>query len=206
LAMIHMPDLEYWTTNDFEWSGDTIQKLGLNLGAPGDRMEENGTLWLDYPSVGGDSPEIPVTLEKAGEARRILRHSLGIKAGSLPWVSSSALEGVTSLAIQLTTGEEDSLRYDVNLFFSELDSKVVPGDRVFDVEVQGKTIRSRMDIAGEAGGWMKELSVTVPSVEVKDGVLRIALKPLPGSKEAIINGIRIEKVSGNSKTAANFQH
>ena len=33
-----------------------IQRIGLNLGAPGDRMTEAGTLWLDYPVVGGPSP------------------------------------------------------------------------------------------------------------------------------------------------------
>ena len=194
LAMIHMPDLDYWTTNDFEWSGDTVQRLGLNFGAPGDRMEDDGTLWLDYPSVGGDSPEIPVMLEGAGEASRMLRHSLRMEAGSIPWVTASALEGVTGLAIQLTSGIEENLAYDVDLYFSELDTGIRPGDRVFDVVVQGKTVRENLDIARETGGAMKGTSIEVSAVKVKDGVLRISLKPQPGSRKALLSGIRIERV------------
>ena len=36
----------------------SIVRLGLNLGAPGDRQDAEGTLWLDYPSVGGPSPDV----------------------------------------------------------------------------------------------------------------------------------------------------
>ena len=40
-----------------------IVRIGLNLGAPGDRMTHKGTLFLDVPSVGGPSPEIVVETE-----------------------------------------------------------------------------------------------------------------------------------------------
>ena len=33
-----------------------VRRLGINLGAPGDRKADDGTLWLEYPSVGGPSP------------------------------------------------------------------------------------------------------------------------------------------------------
>ena len=37
-----------------------VRRLGINLGAPGDRVTPAGTLWVDYPSVGGPSPQIEV--------------------------------------------------------------------------------------------------------------------------------------------------
>ncbi|MBM3240687.1 PAS domain-containing protein [Candidatus Poribacteria bacterium] len=39
-----------------------IRTIGVNLGAPGDRKADNGTLWLEYPRVGGPSPDIPVSI------------------------------------------------------------------------------------------------------------------------------------------------
>jgi len=39
-----------------------IRTVGINLGAPGDRRADNGTLWLEYPRVGGPSPDIPVSI------------------------------------------------------------------------------------------------------------------------------------------------
>ena len=54
-----MPQLEYWTNNEIEWNGMPVKQIGINFGAPGDRMADNNTLWLDYPSVGGNSPDIP---------------------------------------------------------------------------------------------------------------------------------------------------
>jgi len=198
LALIHMPDLEYWTTNDSEWSGNAVQKLGLNFGAPGDRMAENGTLWLDFPSVGGVSPEVPVTLAYPENTSRLIHNSLRINEGTLPWVSASALEGVTDLEIQLAAATEAEMTYSVTLYFSELDEKVSPGDRVFDVAVQGKTVRKNLDIVLETGGCMKETSVSVPAIKIDNKVLRISLTPVSGSKKALLSGIHIEKIPVDS--------
>ncbi len=62
LAMIHMPDVEMWTFNPIASSGQRVQHLGINFGAPGDRRAEDGTLWLDFPSVGGPSPDVPLLI------------------------------------------------------------------------------------------------------------------------------------------------
>ncbi|MEZ6045603.1 MAG: PQQ-binding-like beta-propeller repeat protein [Planctomycetaceae bacterium] len=56
LAMVHMPDLEIWTQNDMAYEGDLVRSVGINFGAPGDRRDAEGTLWLDYPEIGGPSP------------------------------------------------------------------------------------------------------------------------------------------------------
>ena len=37
----------------------------MNFGAPGDRRSPDGTLWLEYPSVGGKSPDVPIYLWSA---------------------------------------------------------------------------------------------------------------------------------------------
>jgi len=61
LAMVHMPEAEMWTYTTLGSASGPIKKVGVNFGAPGDRLADNGVLWLDYPSVGGSSPNIGVT-------------------------------------------------------------------------------------------------------------------------------------------------
>jgi len=60
LALVHTPGVETWTFNHLKRSDAPIRRVGINLGAPGDRLADDGTLWLDYPAVGGPSPHVPV--------------------------------------------------------------------------------------------------------------------------------------------------
>ena len=50
-----------------------MKRVGINFGAPGDRRTEDGTLWLDYPSVGGRSPDLPIEVE--GKKHTVFSHS-----------------------------------------------------------------------------------------------------------------------------------
>jgi outer membrane protein assembly factor BamB len=136
LALVHMPDLEVWTNQAFNdvneaapsnllslWRRPVrIRRMGLNFGAPGDSMAPGGSLWLDFPVVGGPSPKIEVTLEpseiipsksKAPPAngkmpktkftgRTLRRHSSVIASGTLKWVSASAVIGVEQVRVGLS--------------------------------------------------------------------------------------------------------
>src|SRR5439155_13708001 len=62
VALIHMPEAEMWTSFGSSPMRDLVRRVGLNFGAPGDRRGPDGTLWLEYPSVGGTSPSVPVRL------------------------------------------------------------------------------------------------------------------------------------------------
>ncbi len=101
MALVQMPpEFEQWTA----WGGVAVEapirRVGINFGAPGDRIAENGTLWLDWPSVGGPSPEVPVQVDPA-EARPFYRHALWNKGGQgWPWVVASGLRGMRSIRIQ----------------------------------------------------------------------------------------------------------
>ncbi|MFH1965954.1 MAG: malectin domain-containing carbohydrate-binding protein, partial [Acidobacteriota bacterium] len=158
-------------------------------------MAENGTLGLEYPTVGGPSPEIPVTMAYPEEIKSVTHNTLRVTEGSLPWVAASGVEGVSDLEIQLAAETHLESAYSVTLYFAELDDKIGQGDRVFDVAVQGKTVRENLDIVRETGGSMLETSIRVPSVTIRDNVLRISLKPHKGSRKAILSGIHIEKTT-----------
>ncbi len=98
LAMIHMPGIEIWTHNDFAYDGRRVKRVGINFGAPGDRRADDGTLWMEYPSVGGPSPNIGVEVD--GSADYFRHHASRIK-GEQSWVSASGIEGAQKITLHL---------------------------------------------------------------------------------------------------------
>lgn len=64
LGLIHMPDLDYWTFDRRLSRGrGPIRRLGINLGAPGNRPADDGTLWTAYPRGLMPSADIPVRID-----------------------------------------------------------------------------------------------------------------------------------------------
>ena len=191
LALVHMPGVEYWTTSDFTWDGNPVKKIGLNLNAPGDRMAENGILWLDYPSIGGPSPDLPVALT-ADKATYIRRHSSFLpNCSTLPWVSASAIAGLQSIEITLSKELIPSATYTIRLYFVELQPKAA-GERIFSVEIQGKPVLQNFDIVKETGGVERDIVKTIGGVHVKDKLV-IGFQPseLAPDSQAILSGIEI---------------
>lgn len=107
LALIHMPEIEVWTNSLLGTNSESaplVKQAGVNFGAPGDRRSENGTLWLDYPSVGGPSPDLKVTLSNR-DFERFRHHSLKVKApvpeDGLNWVAASGIENPQKITIAI---------------------------------------------------------------------------------------------------------
>ena len=187
LAMVHDPDAEMWTWNPIAWDGRApIRQLGLNLGAPGDRRAANGTLWLDAPSVGGPSPEVPLELAPADGLAPFRLHSSRIADGPLRWVAASGIEGLRSLAIPL--GHSDTPRpHTVRLVFAE-PRPLAAGRRVFSVALGGKTVLRDFDIVAAAGAPRRSVVRELKSIPAA-GTLTVELIPLKGAP--LLCGIEI---------------
>lgn len=209
LALVHMPDVEVWTFQSFRGADGRVRRLGLNLGAPGDRMAANGTLWLDYPSVGGPSPDPPVRLDPQTPTW-FRRHSSRIAAGSLRWVAASGVKGLRSLTVCLNVktytrqvvrsgrrvtvvkvvpADEpvEPIPYTVRLCFAEPDG-LEPGRRVFSVALQGKQVLAGIDVAKAAGGPDRAVVKEFKGIRAGDE-LKVAFTPAAG--EPVICGIEI---------------
>jgi hypothetical protein len=180
LALYSMPeDFEQWAT----WGAvpkaaihGKIQRIGINLGAPGDRKTRDGTLWLDFPSVGGPSPEIDFVTEPA-KPEYFYQHSLWMKKGTgWSWVAASGAKGLRSAKL---SGLQNG-RYTVKLVFSSPDSS----KHRFDVSVQGKTVLTHLQPAE-----LTAQTETLSHIEVTDGMLTFSLTPNEG--ETLLSGIEV---------------
>ncbi|HUG69234.1 MAG TPA: malectin domain-containing carbohydrate-binding protein, partial [Pirellulaceae bacterium] len=173
LALVNMPaEHEQWAS----WgpgSGDNIHRVGINFGAPGDRMTEGGTLWLEYPSRGGASPDVRVTVEPE-TAAYFYRHSVWMHDGEgWPWVAASGLEGASAVTI----GGLKPGQFTVRLHFAE------PYDdstsRKFAITFGGQAAVSSMDVRDAAGGAMRSVVREFRGVDV-DTELRVNLMAIQG--------------------------
>ncbi|NLX54950.1 MAG: PQQ-binding-like beta-propeller repeat protein [Planctomycetaceae bacterium] len=163
LALLPMPEVETWTFNAIPSSGQRVERMGINFAAPGDRRADDGTLWLDYPSVGGPSPDVPLVL--VGERLEYERvHSSLRPRGQLPWVFASGVRGAQHMRLRLASREEAGntlATYGVRLYWRDLTPADLSGSRI-NIRLQGQSpgdkcsVRADPDATG--GGVIQEWS------------------------------------------------
>jgi hypothetical protein len=117
LALAHMPDggpdsvsVEGWSFNYFPAPEQAapIERVGINFGAAGNRFDDAGTLWLEFPDVGGPSPDVPIHVESRN-ASLFRRHASAIAASEngLDWVAASGFEGTGTIKVRLFVQPEE---------------------------------------------------------------------------------------------------
>jgi hypothetical protein len=191
MSLIAMPEShEQWSSwGESEPEPKSIGRIGLNFAAPGDRMTRGGTLWLDYPSVGGPSPKITVDTSPQQPTYRY-HHSLWMKDNEVwPWVAASMAEGLD----QLTLHDLKPGHYTVRLFFAEPD-QLKSGDRVQSVSLQGRVVLRDLDVVAETGSPMQGIVRQIDDVAVDD-VLTLNLSATNGS--TLISGIELVLTNRN---------
>ena len=147
LALIHLPQMDVWTANPIGSGVRRTAQVGINLGAPGNRRADDGTLWVEYPSAGVPGPELDVRI-LPDDVAWYRKHSLLVAdPEGYGWVAASGGEGIQSLQI----GNLQNGRYRVRLHFAEPRLERV-GERVFDILLQGTPVAEGFDIVRLAGG------------------------------------------------------
>ena len=202
LALYSMPEtFEQWAT----WGAvpaaslnGKIERLGINFGAPGDRKTRDGTLWLDYPSVGGPSPEIQVHTEPE-KPEFYYQHSIWMKGGQgWPWVAASGAKALRSTTISgLKSGT-----YTVRLTFASPDD----ARHVFDIALQDKPALTKLALPAK----LIATTQTPPNIQITDGTLTVKLNAIEGQTilsgiEIIREGLKIGDVPGGSTPSTQQQ-
>ncbi len=219
MALVHMPEVGYWTFDYYLKPSDPVpvKQVGINFGAPGNRYKDNGTLWLEFPSVGGPSPDIPVRARY--ENPKWFRHHSSRVKGEFNWIAASGVTGLREVNIRMfiqpgenpssvdafdknieniPTWSEEQIKgtfeqprpYTVRLFFAE-NEKCETGQRIFNISIQGKPVLQEFDIIKETGRNNQLVVKEFKSIGIKDD-LRIALTPTAESQFApLLCGIEI---------------
>ncbi|UCG57705.1 MAG: PQQ-binding-like beta-propeller repeat protein [Phycisphaerales bacterium] len=219
LALVHMPEVAYWTFDYYAPQSRVtpVKRVGINFGAPGNRYAEDGTLWLEHPSVGGPSPDIPVRA-KYEDPHWFRYHSSRVE-GDYNWVGASGVTGLKEVSIRMfiqpvrktskvdafdkhigrtPTWSEEQIKgefeqprpYTVSLYFAEPDEKGI-GKRLFDVSLQGKQVLKDFDIVKAAGRANRCVVKEFRGIAVKDD-LTVTLDSVAGHDAGpTLSGIEI---------------
>ena len=141
--------------------------------SPGDRVADNGTLWLEYPIVGGPSPDIPINFASA-TPEFYCHHSSRIKAGDMKWITASGAENFSNASIKLTNSEELSYYSSGSIL---LKLKILNRETGFLILLsQGEEVLKNFDILKEAGSPYHSIGKEFKGIKV-NGDLHINLIP-----------------------------
>ncbi len=165
----------------------SIRRVGINLGAQADMMSpDGGTLWLNYPDIGGPSPEVEVTVQPE-KVDWIRRHSFRIKSGQgYRFVCATSGEGIESVRVKLYSDVERA--FTVRLYFAEHDETVQSGERRFSASVQGRKVDD-INIVAETGAANIGLVKEYRHIKAKDD-LTVTLHPA-ALRKTLLSGIEI---------------
>ena len=188
MALIHRPDNLLWTqyhSTREKLTPDTatqlVKRIGYNFGAPGDLVLKSDAE-SDQPS---DSLWMAVNARNRGnvsyspkEVEWFDHHALTPDEK----IASMGIVGLTKLSIPTQLDGKSNNRakavYTVRLIFSE-PVKGKPGERIFDVSLEGTKVLKEFDILKEAEGKDRTIIRQFSGIEVQ-GALDIELEATQG--------------------------
>jgi outer membrane protein assembly factor BamB len=188
LAMAPDADAEMWT-----YAGESpkittrVRRIGINFGAPGDRVDDGGTEWLEYPIVGGKSPVLKINV--TGDKVEYFRQHATTVEGDKPWVTASGVSNAHHITLLLDKKESESMKtYNVRLYFAQPRTIATS---VFSVALQGGVVEPALDVVEVAGAPGRSIMREYRDVQVRDQ-LNIDLKPAHKGGGTILSGIEIQ--------------
>jgi outer membrane protein assembly factor BamB len=173
-----------------------VKHLAVNLGAPGDRRDARGTVWLTYPrpkpyrETGLETKlAMDVQFTDGGGYQTVNEDSTAIAGAETPWLFTSWARGLSELSLPLRGKDDGPADYDVTLYFADVENDAA-GRRAFDVKLNSRPVAENFDIVAEAGGGKRGLVRTFKGVNVADK-LTIELVPKSADQAPILNALEI---------------
>jgi hypothetical protein len=180
LSMVHRSSARPWSSFEVTQArAETrFRRIGYNLGAPGDRYDDNGTLWVRAVHGGRD-------IRVETEPKELDWFVLG---ATNDWIGQSGVQGAARLwlptALKQSKSSQTRSNYRVRLFFAEPAAARI-GERVFDVLLEGQPMLTDLDIAAAGDSLVIREFENVPVV----GMLDIELKAKTG--QPILCGVEL---------------
>ena len=171
-----------WATQHLAKPLTPVRQIAVNLGAPGDRRDAHGRLWVHCPNRVHKYHWLGAAVAKApGVGWYFDRLDTRTVDGTdTPWVFTSGCRGLTRFRVPLLGKDDPPATYTVRLSFAEPDG-LAAGHRVFSVGLQGSEVLTDFDVAREAGGADRAVVREFRGVEVTDS-LAITLTPAASAR------------------------
>lgn len=159
LVMANKPErvTSNWTVFINHGDQKPVKHLAINFGAPGDKRDDEGTMWFAYPrpraysGIGYGYYGVKFklneeVLEGMGPYCRDYR-GVEVKRSDKPWLFTSGYRGLVSCKLPLideAAGQNEG-RYTVRMGFNAIDGDK-RGNRVFDIKLADKIVLRNFDV------------------------------------------------------------
>ena len=186
------PDRDTWKLYSATGLQLPVKTMSLNLGAPGDRRDKLGTLWLGFPrpkTVGRLEYTFDIAPKFVGPKDYLVvnEKQVEVSGQKAPWVFNSMARGLKTCTVPLRNKTDQPAAYTVRLYFAEV-GDVTAGQRQFDVKLQGQLVAENIDIVKDAGGRGKSLVRTFKGVKVTEN---LAVELVPQAKGKNVHQVPI---------------
>ncbi len=171
-----------------------VKRLGINLGAPGDKKDENGNLWFGYPrpkTEYGIKFNLHETVDEHMGYFNYDARGVQIKETDSPWLYTSGCVGFSNCKISLL---DDAWSVKPGIYTVRLGFFAPTGDRVFDISLQDNTVLENFNLTEEMGANKQVVIKEFNHISVNNDltIALIAKHSVPEADEApVINFIEI---------------
>jgi outer membrane protein assembly factor BamB len=184
-----------WTIASAVGAETPVARMALNLGAPGDRKDADGQLWLAYPrpnprkETGLDLKlDIKPLFTPDGGYESVNAQTVQVAGTKTDWLYTSWANGLRKCTLPLLGKDDEPAIYTVRLHFAELDPNAKPGRRVFDVYLQGQVVLKHFDPAAAQG---TAIVKRFDGIRVKDNLTVELVSGTDAVKSPLLNAIEV---------------
>jgi len=114
---------------------------------------------------------------------------VGIKTKEYSWVGASGVSDFSEIEIILAKEAMENTTYTVNLFFAEM-ANLKSGNRLSDINIQGKPALHNFDIVKKAAGAKRLIVKSFKGIKVKDKLIIQCKSSTPG-KPPLLSGVEV---------------
>jgi outer membrane protein assembly factor BamB len=143
-----------WGTYSAAGPALPLRRLALNLGAPGDRRDDRGLLWLACPRPAEGRMVLPLKFVAEYAAGGGITRGMATAAGdaqAVDWIDSGAGRGLTRLRLPVLGEADGSALYTVRVRVRS-DAAASPGTCQLGLTLQGHKVADSLDLVAAAGG------------------------------------------------------
>jgi hypothetical protein len=192
-----------WGVYSAQGASTPVQHMALNLGAPGDRRDAHGKLWLSYPRPtsrpGIDLPlKLTETFAPGGGFFSFNADAFPVANTDTPWGFASGARGLRRTKLPLLSPGQPAETYTVRLYFMALENDQ-PGQRVFDIKLQDKVVEKSFDLVKKTGGPKRAFVAEYHGVAVSGDLvveLATAAAETDAAHQPVISGIEVLRTNG----------
>jgi len=163
-------DRKSWGIYSAQGSQTPVRHMAINFGAPGDRRDDQGRLWLAFPrprTVGRLEYvfDIAPKLHAGGGYYAHNDESLEIQNTQVPWVYTSGVRGLSRCEIPLRGKDDGPAKYTVKLHFAALNKPEATAP-AFDIRIGDEVVAKDVRIVKESGGLRRAWTLTFDDIAV----------------------------------------